>query len=445
MPGGSSSILPLFAARRGIILVSLGRSSPCVTDSNENMTRTTLASAVQFGAGNIGRGFMGQLLREAGFALVFVDADASLVGRLNERGSYPLRLLDAYSRTARDLTIDRFTALSTIEKDAIAAALANARVVATAVGVANLDAIAPLLARGLRQRWEGTAEPLDVYLGENMLGAAEVLSGKVISLLDGPAAAWVRRNIGFVGTSVARIVGGAGTRSVQDDPLLVIADAHRDTPYDGRACRAGDPRIPGLHPVSNFKAEVERKIFTHNVGHAALAYLGYLRGHTFIHETFADDFVKSVFEGALDETTEALLRRYPADLDRREHLEIRRDVRVRFGNSLLGDAIVRVAKDPIRKLGRDDRIIGAAELCRAQGVTPHHIATICTAALCYDYPDDMHAVRLQMLLRERGPEEALRQISGVEPSSGFGREVRKQYPSLHARVFPDSPSRTCPL
>ena len=387
---------------------------------------------------------MGQLFWEAGFETVFVDANAVLVNRLNERGSYPLRLLDAYSRTARALTIDRFQALATEHEEAVAAALAEARVVATAVGVTNLDAIAPRLAQGIRRRFKQTPELLDVYLCENMLGAAGMLSEKVMDLLDGPCRAWAQKNVGFVGTSVARIVGGAGTRSAQDDPLLVIADAHRDTPYDGRATRAGRLNLAGLHPVNNFKAEVERKIFTHNLGHAGLAYLGYLRGHTFIHETFEDGFVRSVFEGALDETTEALLRRYPADLDRREHLEIRQDVRVRFSNPLLQDALTRVAKDPLRKLGRDDRIIGAAELCRAQGVSSAHIATICAAALRYDCPDDTHALRLQAMVRQQGVQETLKQISGVEPSSDFGQRVLAQYEALRAQATPHPRSRISP-
>jgi mannitol-1-phosphate 5-dehydrogenase len=182
--------------------------------------------------------------------------------------------------------------------------------------------------------------------------------------------------------------------------------------------------------VDNFTAEVERKIFTHNLGHAGLAYVGYLRGHTCIHETFDDHFVRSVFDGALDETTEALLQRYPADLDRREHMEIRKDVCVRFSNPLLKDAITRVARNPIRKLGRDDRIIGAADLCRSQGIAPGHIATICAAALCYDCPEDADAMHVQALIREQGVAKTLKQISGVEPTSDFGQQVLSQYDSL---------------
>lgn len=386
--------------------------------------------AVQFGAGNIGRGLMGQLLHEAGFETVFVDANPALVERLNAQGSYPLRILDAYSRQALDLTIGRFRAVTAGDEEEIAQAIADANVVATAVGVSNLGAISPLLAGGIRRRCERHAGPLDVYLCENMLGAADLLSHKVMNLLDGPARTWAHENIGFVGTSVARIVGGAGVRTPADDPLLVIADAHRDIPYDGPAARAGDPCVPGFHPVDNFKAEVERKIFTHNIGHAALAYLGYLRGHTYIHETFDDDFVRSVFDGALDETTEALLKRYPADLDRREHMATRQDVRVRFGNPLLKDSITRVAKDPIRKLGRDDRIIAAAELSRSQGIVPDHIATVCAAALHYDCSDDANAMRLQAMIEHQGLPQTLQQVSGIDPSGEFGQKVIRQYRRL---------------
>ncbi len=388
--------------------------------------------AVQFGAGNIGRGLMGRLFWQTGLDTVFVNTSAARAEELNRRGSYPIRILDAYSGDASELTIRRFRVLTADRTDEIAGAIAEADIVATAVGVANLGAICPLLAAGIRRRCENRGGPLDVYLCENLPDAARLLSQCVTNLLRGPARVWSDANVGFVGTCLAGIVGGDGARTPHDDPLLVIADAHRDVPYDRQAIRAGDPHIEGFRPVDNFPAEVERKIFTHNVGHAALAYLGYLRGHKYIHETFDDDFVRSVFDGALDETTEALLKRYPADLDRREHMAIRTDVRVRFGNPLLKDKITRVAKDPIRKLGRDDRIIGAAELCRSQGIVPNHIATICAAALHYDHREDVHAVHLQATIHEMGVAEALSHVSRIDSSAAFARQVIAEYRRLES-------------
>jgi mannitol-1-phosphate 5-dehydrogenase len=82
----------------------------------------------------------------------------------------------------------------------------------------------------------------------------------------------------------------------------VISDAHHELPYDAGAAKATMPEISGLRPSGNFKAEMERKLFTHNLGHASLAYLGKLRGYAYVHEGFEDPSLSAVFDGALEET-----------------------------------------------------------------------------------------------------------------------------------------------
>jgi hypothetical protein len=81
-----------------------------------------------------------------------------------------------------------------------------------------------------------------------------------------------------------------------------------------------------VHGTADFRAEMERKLFTHNLGHAAFAYLGHLRGCTYVHESFADELSSRVFDGALDETSRALLARHDIALDVEEHEQIRRAV-----------------------------------------------------------------------------------------------------------------------
>ena len=192
----------------------------------------------------------------------------------------------------------------------------------------------------------------------------------------------------------------------------------------------------GLRPVAHFRAEVDRKLLTYNLGHAALAYLGHLKGFSYVHECFGDEYLKAIFEGALDETSAGLLRRYPQDLPPAEHQEVRRDVRVRFGNPLLQDTVLRVGRDPIRKLGPDDRLIGSANLCLSQGIFPEKIALVCGAALCFDHPADPDAVRLQELLQSQGVAETLRQIAQVDPRTDFGQKVMVAY-----HEFVDLPTR----
>jgi mannitol-1-phosphate 5-dehydrogenase len=386
-----------------------------------------MKTAVQFGAGNIGRGFMGQLFWEAGYRTVFIEAQRPMVDLLNEKKKYPLRLLDAYFKSEIDITIDRFEALSTEDTSKVGEAVAQADVVGTAVGVKNLNAIAPLVAAGIKLRFSKKKSPIDIYLCENILDAAETLRKAVMGILGGKFEDWVEENVGFVGTSVARMVPAASGRFGVKDPLFVVADSYHKLPYDGRAIRAEQPAIEGMKPVMNFNAEVERKLFTYNLGHAALAYLGFLKGYTYVHEPFGDNDLAPIVESALDETTEVLLAMYPEDLDQEEHGEIRNDVRIRFGNPLLMDTVQRVGRDPVRKLGPNDRLIGSARLCLSHGVFPRAIAQVCGAAFLYEHPEDPDAELLQGKIRNQGIEKTVKEITDVEPSSDLGKEIIRSY------------------
>ena len=389
-----------------------------------------MGTAIQFGAGNIGRGLMGQLFWEAGFETIFIEAHRPLVELLNARQSYTLQLLDAYSVQALQMRIDRFKALHIDQESQIEEAIMHSQLICTAVGVKHLAAVAPVIAAGLRKRCDCGAGAVDVWLCENQLRAAGILEKQVAGQLEGKYLAWLRDNVGFVATAVARMVPSQEGRDRLGDPLLVVADAHHELPYDARAVKAALPRISGLQPSANFAVEMERKLFTHNLGHAALAYLGKLRGYQYVHESLQDESLSTVFEGALEETAQALVRKYPAYIDTAVHARIREDVRVRFGNPLLMDLVKRVARDPLRKLGPEERLIGSAKLCLSQGVFPDNIATICGAALNYDEPDDPESDHLQQMIAERGIDRSLEEVSGLEGASEFFRAIVSRYHEL---------------
>jgi len=389
-----------------------------------------MKTAVQFGAGNIGRGFMGQLFCEAGLRTVFVETDRRLAQLLVQRGRYTLRLLDAYSRKESDTVVSGVTALVPDQVAEVTEVLARAEVTATAVGMENLGAVAPLIAAAVHARRAAAGGPLDVYLCENSSHAAAFLRDAVMAALDPSDRPWAAARVGFAGTSVARMVPAPGGRFGSSDPLFVAADSYHRLPYDGNAVKA--PRLPieGMYPVANFKAELERKLYTHNLGHAALGYLGWLKGCTYVHEPFDDPELLAIFTGALRETAQALVKMYPGDIDARGHQEILEDVNVRFSNPLLLDTVARVARDPLRKLAPGDRLIGSAGMCLAQGVFPAVIGLVCGAAFRYDNPDDTAAQKLQRLIRERGIEETLAAVSGVDPESALGRQIVSAYRDL---------------
>lgn len=383
--------------------------------------------AVQFGAGNIGRGFMGHLFWEAGYRTIFVDINEELVKGLNASGKYPLRILDTYSQRECTFVIERIKALSTREVKAVSEAIAEAEIIGTAVGVKNLESIAPLIASGIVERHKRGVAPVDVYLCENIQNAASILKEAVFRILPQDLKEWADANIGFVGTIVSRMVPPPHHLPDRDDPLMVFADSYRIFPYDAGALRSKPPSIEGMKPVKNFQAEVEQKLFTYNLVHAALAYLGYLRGYTFIHEPLHDVSLSRIVLGALDESQEALSRKYPDELDPADRDRIRSDIVQRFGCPAVMDTVTRVGREPLRKLRPGDRLVGCAMLCISQGVFPANISVVCAAALCYDFRDDPEALELQRMIREDGIENTLKKLTGIDPESDFGRRIIHSY------------------
>jgi mannitol-1-phosphate 5-dehydrogenase len=385
--------------------------------------------AVQFGAGNIGRGFLGQLFSESGFETVFVDVAEDLVGLLNARGEYPLRIIGERSKM---VTVRNVRAVRAADREAVARELAGADIAATAVGVNVMDSIAASLAAGFALRFrEPECRPLDVIVCENLLGAGPFMRAKVKEHLDPALHAVLDAKAGFVEASIGRMVPVMTDRVRAEDPLLIEVEAYCDLPVDAEAFRGPVPDIVHLQPLPRFSAYVERKLFVHNCGHAAAAYLGYRRGCEYIWQAMADPEVAAVVRGAMRETCEALARKH--GLDRKGLTEHADDLARRFANRALGDQVSRVARDPVRKLGPNDRLVGALRLCVAQGVAPRCVLQAIAAALAYDAPDDPAAARVQGLLRHEGIESVLTEICGLPGDSTEAALIREAYAASVAR------------
>lgn len=374
---------------------------------------------VQFGAGNVGRGFTGQLFADAGAEVVFVDVVPEVVAALNERGSYPLRFVGP--RRHETVTVRGVRAVDGRDREAVAREVASADLVCTAVGAAVLPQIAPALAAGLARR-SLDARPLNVLLCENQLHVAgvlrELLAAEGVTGIPSPA-----HPFGLVETVVSRMVPGAPPEERARDPLLVVAEDYDRLPLDARAVVGVLPAIPGLEPRADFEALVERKLFVHNMGHAVAAYHGYEAGKRTIGEAMADAGIAAAVRGALQEGSEAVARHH--GLDRAEQAAYVADMLIRFANPALADSVVRVGRDPIRKLRRDDRLVGAALLALEQGVEPVEIVRGIAAALRFAPAEDPAALSLQAELRDLGLDAVLAARCGLSPEHPLAVRIRE--------------------
>jgi mannitol-1-phosphate 5-dehydrogenase len=368
--------------------------------------------AVHFGAGNIGRGFIGQLYWESGFRTTFVDVNEAVVSLLKTRNSYPLHLV---SETTEKMVIDNVTAIHGADLEAIADALAVATIASTAVGSAILPRIAPAIARGIEKRFSNPdATPLNIIICENVLRGDAILREAVRSVLSPEWYETLEKKVGFVEASIGRMVPRMTEEQMTEDPLLVCVEPYCELPLAADGFVGEMPKIAHAKAYPNFAAYVERKLFVHNMSHAATAYLGHIQGHKYIYEAIQDPLVRPIVEAALQESCTGLSRKH--GLDKAALDAFSADLILRYQNKALADQVARVGADPKRKLGPEDRLVAPARMCIQQGVKPIALVQVIIAALDFEEPNDPAAVEVQTLLRLKGVDGVLDSICQLGPN-----------------------------
>ena len=311
-----------------------------------------------FGAGRIGRSFIGQLFSQAGYEVVFVDIDRKLIDKLNERGGYPVMIRDSqHPDGERTIPVKNITALHADDKGKIITQIEEAEVLATSVGKNGLSGLTGILDRGIRSRYNRyPGNPIDIILAENVRNAGDFLRS---ALLKEGAVYPVDAYVGLVETSIGKMVPIMTREQIAADPLAVYAEPYNTLILDGRAFKNSVPAVPGLSPKDNMKAWVDRKLFIHNMGHAALAYRANFHFPDLVYtwEALENLYLLKITRDTMLQSAGILRAMYPDEFDAAQLTEHVDDLLVRFANKALGDTIFRVGCDLNRKLGRDDRLL----------------------------------------------------------------------------------------
>ena len=329
------------------------------------------------GAGNIGRGFVGAAFAVSGYEVVFIDVDEDLVDEINSRGEYPVRILLPDGEYTETL-VHGVRAVSGKDSGAAASEISRAEICATAVGVRALPLIAPELALGLALRVRNGVPPLNIIVCENLMDAGSRLREYVRDVIPAELEAIVDSATGYPEAVIGRMVPIQTDEMKDGDPLRVCVEKYSFLPVDKAAFRGGIPKIENMVPLDEFEYYVKRKLFIHNLGHAAAAYLGLLKGYTYIAEAMEDADILYMTSSAMRESAAALNCENPGDTaNLSRHID---SLLYRFFNKALGDTCARVAADPARKLGNSDRIIGALINCERLGLPFTYISAIAAAA-----------------------------------------------------------------
>ncbi len=386
---------------------------------------------LQFGAGNIGRSFIGQLFSRSGYEVVFVDINKELVKELNKKKVYKL-VIKRNKLPDEIILIENIRAIDGYDKKAVVREIVDTDIITTAVGKYALPQIIPVIAQGIQLRYKKRGKnPLDIIIAENFRNVADYLRKELKSHL--PQEYPFDELVGLIESSIGKMVPLMKEEDKKKDLLWVFAEPFNTLIVDKKGFKNPLPQVKDLWAVENIKAYVDRKLFIHNLGHSTSAYLGYQYNSetTFIYEALEVPEIYKTVRECMKQSAVALNGAYPKDLtlqDLQNHID---DLLFRFKNKSLGDTIFRVGRDLYRKLDKNERIVGPMLLAQRQGVPYNKIKRAFYAALDFKAKDEkgeMHPPDKVFFKREypRGLENILKSVCHLSSHQDEEAKVMKE-------------------
>ena len=311
--------------------------------------------ALVFGAGKIARGFVGQLLELSGWETTFVDINRDLVQALNEKGTYTVHILGDPSLNT-DVTHYRAIALD--DEAAIRQTLGEADLAFTSVGGKNLESVGAVIAAA----WKGVTrkKPLNFITCENWKDAGKVLENGIVKNLDGADKAYFEEHVAVSEGVIMRTGAEPSADQKAQEPLGVWVQNFWELPVNRDTFKGELPEVKGVYLMEHFGHFLEQKMYTNNTSNAVIAYNGYLYGYEILPEAAVSPQIAPLLDEVYPEINAALVAELGVDPEKQAALA--KKARAKYSDPELVDRIIRNAKDPIRKLGPQDRLIAPAHM-----------------------------------------------------------------------------------
>ena len=377
-------------------------------------------SCVIFGAGKIARGFVGHLLYLSNIDFTFVEKADALCDLINERKSYLVNILGA---SEKNTVVQGAKALKFEQVDAITDAISNADCVFTAVGGKNLAELVPFLAGAVKKRMKAGKGAFNVITCENWKKPADVIKDALMATLSEEERAWAEQNLGITEAVIMRSAIESTPDMLAKDPLVVNVQDFWEFPFDASRTKADMPcGMMGLKPIYEFTGFLERKFYTYNAANGTTSFVGALLGYKYIADAAHDPRIIDLLDGVYRETATALSKKHAFPFD--EQWAFTRTSLRKLQDRNIVDYIERNARDPMRKLGPDDRLVGSARLCLEWDVVPDSLAVAIAAAIHYAEPTDHFAIELGRIREEEGIDAVLTKVCKIDACGTLGMLIK---------------------
>ena len=386
-----------------------------------------MMKCVILGAGKIARGFIGHLLYLSGIPFTFVEKSDVLCDLINTRGEYTVHILGA---PEMDCVVRGAKALKFSQEEEIAAAIAEADAVFTAVGGKNLGGIIGVLKSGIEKR-AAEGKRLNIVTCENWKLPAQIIRNALNETIAPEAKAYLDEKVGITEAVIMRSAIESDATMLAADPICVNVQNFWELPVDKSRIVGDMPPMQGLKLMDEFTGFLERKFYTYNAANGTVSFVGGLLGYEKLADAAHDERIIEILNGVYMETAQALSRKHNFPLD--EQLAFTETSRRKLQDYTIVDFIERNARDPLRKLGPDDRLIGSARLVLEQGFMPENLCTAAAAAIYYTSPGDESAVELKRMREEEGPLTVIEKVCKLDPNGTLAKLIMEKIELLKNR------------
>lgn len=385
--------------------------------------------AIILGAGRIGRGFVTQLLTLNNVDITYFDASDAMVEQMNQVGHYTIHVL---GHPDLDLEVEHVKAYPTSNIDQLAACWKESDFIFTACGGKNMPSVGKTIGQAFKKlvMIEGV-HPSNVITCENWIDPAKDLKEAIVSCLDENETKLFKENVG-VGESVILCTGtGAPDPSKITNPVDTWVQNFKYLPIDKEALKTDAPKWDYIEFVDNFGHLLTQKLYTNNTSCGSVAYLGHLKGLTYMAEAANDPEIEPIMDEIYNEINQALIQ--GMGIDPESQYAFSKRAKAKYTDRDIVDKLTRIARDPLRKLRPEDRLIGPSKIALSIGVKPTAIALATAAALFYDEHDDESAMKLQEMRKEHGVEYILQNVCQLKPEEELYQMILSSIDELRAK------------
>ena len=385
--------------------------------------------AVIIGAGKIGRGLIAGILRTNGIEYCFIETDPALIRQFRENSQYLLHILGGREQIIPMRTVPIYALFETAE---IEKRLLEADLIFTAVGGRNLREVGEFLGERLEhilpeRSW---ARALNMIVHENWKYKDSDLSENIQKKLSKENQSLFQDMVGIcTAISMGLSVDPVDEESRKREPLGIWMQDQWSI-FVNKAGYKGDlPKIKGIGFVDQFLQLQSQALYTNNASSAVISYIGWLKGYQYVSDAAHDPEIETLLDQAYREIEAGLVRGlhiFPKDQQ-----EFARRAKEKYQDIRIRDTVKRHARDPLRKLAPDERLLAPARMAVKSGMEPKALAAGIAAALYYEDPEDESACRLAALRREKGEAFVLHEICGLEKGEPLEQLILAQLPWIH--------------